>query len=56
MADEFPSIRRERRVYRVDHMVSPAGTERFVCPICGPLEGAVLKGHGPEHFIEDASQ
>ena len=44
------------RVYRVEHMVTPWGTERYVCPICGELSGAVLKGHGQEHVIPDASQ
>ena len=43
------------RVYRVEHMVTPWGTERYVCPICGELSGTVLKGHGLEHVIQDAS-
>jgi hypothetical protein len=43
------------RVYQVQHMVTPWGGSRFVCPICGTLPIAALGDHGPEHFIEDAS-
>lgn len=43
------------RVYRV-YTVTRDGREWVICPICGPLSGAVLKGHGPEHIVEDASQ
>jgi uncharacterized C2H2 Zn-finger protein len=33
-------------------MVTRWGEEYFVCPFCGRLEGAVLKGHGLVHIIE----
>jgi hypothetical protein len=43
------------RVYAVEHR-EVDGMCVYVCPICGPLEGAVLKGHGPNHMVEDASR
>lgn len=48
--DVLPDI----RVYQVYTVVDEAGTWHH-CPICGLLTGVMLRGHGPEHFIEDAS-
>jgi len=42
------------RVYKV-YTVQRDGKEWIVCPICGPIDGAVLKGHGPNHMVPDGS-
>jgi len=50
--DEPPA--QDIRVYRVEHR-QVDGMCVYVCPICGPLAGTVLKGHGLEHVIQEAS-
>lgn len=46
----------EIRIYAVVAHEDADGEIWYECPLCGRLEGAVARGHGPEHIIEDASQ
>lgn len=45
----------KRLVYHVTRHEAD-GEVWYECPICGRLTGAVARGHGLEHIIEDSSQ